>query len=67
MFPGGRQEAHGGVWSMCREGALLSSTRVLGQLRKESRARTAMKVILRLWGRGSRAPKWLSSEEGPGI
>lgn len=34
-------------------GALLSGTQVLGQLRKESRARRAMKVVLRLWGRGS--------------
>lgn len=37
---------------MCWEGGLLSSPQVLGQLlRKESRDRRAMKVVLRLWGR----------------
>lgn len=52
-FPGGRQEARGGAWSMCWEGGLLSGSRALGQLlRKESGAGRAMKVAFRL-GRGA--------------
>lgn len=54
-------------------GGLLSSPQVLGQLlRKDSRARRAMKVVLRLWGNDSpRAwtggPKWQGSKEEPGV
>lgn len=62
VFPGGRQEARGGGWSMCWEGGLLSSPPAQGQLlRKESGAGGAMKVELMLGVGGGLD----GEEEGP--